>query len=224
MSKDKRVNVFQDWIFDLTMQQQSVLILALRGPDGVAKYDRMKDLVRYYRASVLKAAYLGRPMLIDEGDNTTFMSLRNFSNEAMWANMVKSYFESVDSLPHHYHLHLMHGAQIIGFKHSNILFRKRWFDFYHRAVDDMHLMAETEEVMDLRLNDWNQDHWHEGPIPIEDIYDPKKPLEIDKEAFLDRDPRVTNKPSTRAGYVRGKQQKLGWFDRFLEWMDTGRAP
>lgn len=151
--------VFQEWIFALPMQQQSVLVLALRGPDGIAKHHPCKGLTQRYRAAVLKAAYLGRAMRVDEFDKTTFMSLAHFSSDEHWLAILRDYMEAVDTIPHHAHLHFMHGAQIIGYKHPTMLFRERWLYFYSRACDDLHLNPETEAEMDARLNDWNREHW-----------------------------------------------------------------
>src|SRR5690349_12516011 len=131
--------VFQDWILELTMQQQSVLVLACRGPDGIAKFHPTKEIVARYRATVLKAAYLGRAMRIDEGDDTTFMTLRHFSDDESWMLLTRDFFDHVDSLPHHYYMHLMHGAQIIGYKHPIELFCNRWGLFYQRCCHDLHL-------------------------------------------------------------------------------------
>lgn len=155
----KPVSVFQDWYAHLPMQQQSVLVLACRGPDGIAKFHPCKDIVARYRACVLKAAHLGRPMHIDEGDDTTFMTMIKFSDDAHWLKLVEDYFNHVDSLPHHYHMHLMHGAQIIGYKHSNPLVRRRWFHFYGAACRDLHLNFEEEDEMDQRLSDWHRQYW-----------------------------------------------------------------
>lgn len=151
--------VFQDWLFDLTMQQQSVLVLGCRGPDGIAKFHPTKEIVARYRATVLKAAYLGRPMRVDEGDDTTFMTLRYFSDDDSWVILCRDFFDHVDSLPHHYYMHLMHGAEIAGYKHPVELFRNRWLGFYHRSCHDLHLTPETETLMDDRLSDWQQRHW-----------------------------------------------------------------
>ena len=151
--------VFQEWMFPLPMQQQSVLVLACRGPDGVEKYHGCKDIVVRYRATVLKAAYLGRPMRIDEGDDTTFMSLRDFSNDDLWQAYSNVFFDFVDSIPHHYYMHLAHGAEIIGYKHPHELFRRRWRNFYHRCCDNLHLYPEDEAQMDSRLSDWHRQHW-----------------------------------------------------------------
>lgn len=162
MIEKPKVCVFQDWLFDLTMQQQSVLVLACRGPDSIAKFHTTKLLVARYRATVLKAAYLGRPMRIDEGDATTFMTLKHFSDNHQWKVMCEAFFDHVDCLPHHYYMHLMHGAEIAGYKHPDPLFRDRWNDFYLHCCHDLHLHPETEAHMDARLGDWDRKHWAEA--------------------------------------------------------------
>lgn len=149
-------------MLELTMQQQSVLVLACRGPDGIAKFHPTKEVVAHYRATVLKAAYLGRAMRVDEGDDTTFMTLRNFSSDIHWVTLTANFFSHADELPHHYYMHLMHGAEIIGYKHPELLFRERWLGFYVRCCHDLHLNPETAQQMDLRLNDWDQRHWKDG--------------------------------------------------------------
>lgn len=155
----ERVCVFQDWLFDLTMQQQSVLVLACRGPDSIAKFHPTKLIVARYRATVLKAAYLGRAMRIDEGDDTTFMTMVQFTDDKCWDQIQRYWFEHVDEVPHHYTMHLMHGAQIVGYKHTHELFRRRWHDFYLRSCHDLHLLPEYEDQMDERLGDWGRRHW-----------------------------------------------------------------
>lgn len=143
------------------MQQQSVLILACRGPDGIAKHHPTKLLTTRYRATVLKAAYLGRAMRVNEHDATTFMSLHAFSDDSHWVNhVINPFFDHVDALPHHYYLHLAHGAEIIGYKHPVALFRMRWLYFYQRCCHDLHLQPETFEQLEERLNDWDGKHWN----------------------------------------------------------------
>jgi hypothetical protein len=67
--------------------------------------------------------------------------------------MRERYLEHVDELPHHFQLHLMHGAQIVGFHHPDPQIREWWQAFYLMIVNDAHLMPETQELMDLRLSD-----------------------------------------------------------------------
>lgn len=154
-----RLGVLQDWIYDLPMQQQSVLMLACRGPDGVQKHHPAKHVVECFRACVLKAAHYGRPL--ESGERTPgFMTLEGFNCDKFWNDAVTgNYFDFIDELPHHYHLHLMHGAQIIGYKHPKELFRNRWRLFYLRCCADMHLHLETEDEMDARLNDFDRVSW-----------------------------------------------------------------
>lgn len=157
-----KVWVFQDWLRDLTMQQQSVLVLACRGPDGIGRFHLTKGVVQHYRASVLKAAKTGRALLPGETEGSSiFMTLGNFDNDGIWRSNVDGFFNSVDGIAHHYYMHLMHGAEIIGYKHPEELFRKRWEEFYLRCCEDLHLYPETEQAMDERLNDWDRAHWDE---------------------------------------------------------------
>jgi hypothetical protein len=153
-------SVQPEWCTELPLQQQSVLFLAARGPDGIGKFHPCKGVVRAYRGTVLLAAKYGRLLRLGEyGD--TFMSLDRFNWPAHWADDVHLYFTSLDSLPHHYHLHLMHGAQILGYKHPDEVFRERWLQFYLDAVKDLHLLPESEEAMDNRLSDWWRTEWEE---------------------------------------------------------------
>lgn len=57
-------SVLQDWVEDLTMMQQSVLMTAVRGPDNLPKYHPSKYLLRWYRRCILLSAMDGR-VLID---------------------------------------------------------------------------------------------------------------------------------------------------------------
>jgi hypothetical protein len=142
------------------MQQQSVLVLACRGPDNVEKYHPTKMLVSRYRATVLKAATHGRPLQPDENTkDNSFMTLEHFTNDLVWKDMIKTYFEYVDTLPHHYHMHLMHGAEIIGYHHQQAIFQARWLAFYVRACENLHLVPENMHELDRRLGDFGRLGW-----------------------------------------------------------------
>jgi hypothetical protein len=153
-------SVQPEWCLRLPLMEQSTLFLAARGPDGVGKEHPCKDIQRAYRASVLKAGRLGRCYGWDDPDEgDSFASLALFCDDARWASAVDTYFHTMDALPHHFILHLMHGAQILGYKHPDPRFRHRWLDFYLRSVLDLHLRPESEVDMDLRLNDFGREQW-----------------------------------------------------------------
>jgi len=146
------------WCLQLPLQQQSVLFLASRGPDGIDKAHPCKDVQRAYRATVLIGAKQGRLLHWGEcGDG--FISLDLFSDDKKWSQVCNRFFPFVDSLPHHYYMHLLYGVEILGYKHPDIRFKNRWNDFYKRGIEELHLMPESELQMELRLNDWDQKWW-----------------------------------------------------------------
>jgi len=75
--------------------------------------------------------------------------------------VVKEYLDSIDSLPHHFHLHFLHAIEILGYKHSDERIRVWWNKTYNRLAHDMHLVVENEMTLDARLNDdemqWRKD-------------------------------------------------------------------
>ena len=161
---NKPFSVQPEWCATLPLQQQSVLFLGARGPDGIAKDHPCKGVQVAYRGCVFKAGKWGR--LLEWGEKADgFMSLDVFADPTRWGQLVDTFFRNVDSLPHHYLMHLIHGAQILGYHHPDERFRARWREFYFRAVDDMHLMPESVEEMDDRLSDWHCEHWGTGRSP-----------------------------------------------------------
>lgn len=153
-------SVFPDWMLELPFQQQSVLVLALRGPDNVRKHHPMKDIQRCYRGTVLKAAKYGRLLEVGEPADS-FMGMAPMTDRWAWGTACRDYFHHVDELPHHFHMHLMHGAQILGYKHPNLEIAGLWQMFYYDCCDDAHVEPESMETMDKRLGDWDQEFW--GP-------------------------------------------------------------
>lgn len=151
--------VIQDWVLALpSMQQQSVLFTAIRGPDGIAKHHPVKEIQMRYRATILKAAHFGRAM--EFGDIApSFMRLDHFTQVIEWNQILDTFFENVDSLPHHYYMHIAHASEIIGYHHPNWVFKDRWGELYRRACLDMHVAMETQKEMDERLNDWDRKYW-----------------------------------------------------------------
>lgn len=151
--------VFPSWIMTLPMQQQSVLVLACRGPDGIAKHHSSKEILRAYRACVLKHAYNGHGHVWGAPATDSFANLQYIALDDYWPTMMDTYFDAGDELPHHFRSHFMHGAEILGYKHPLEIVRRRWTGFYLRACDDLHVNPETEAQMDGRLSDGFRRGW-----------------------------------------------------------------
>jgi hypothetical protein len=148
------ISVLPEWITKLSMQQQTVLLMALRGPDGFEKHHGSKRLLYFYRACVLRAAHTGRLMKVDE-HIPTFMSMK-CCNDFFWHETLTIFRNVEDALPLHYYTHLMHGAQVLAYKHPSLLIKERWLEFYDQCCDYLHVTMESEAAMDERLNDFNR--------------------------------------------------------------------
>ncbi len=78
--------------------------------------------------------------------------------QAAMTGVLAQYMKSLDELPHHYQLHFMHAAEIIGYKHPSMEIRHWWGRAYDSLANDMHLTPETEAQLDFRLAD-NEENW-----------------------------------------------------------------
>jgi hypothetical protein len=129
-------SVIKPWVFTLPFRMQSVLLLALRGCDGVAKDDHSKAITRTLRGLVFNNA---------DPTNT-------FITEAFPAKeKVEAFLWDLDGYPMHFVMHTTHATEIVGFKHPDVQRRTEWLGFYHKAVKALHLNPETEAQLDVRL-------------------------------------------------------------------------
>lgn len=149
--------VTQAWTHDLPMMQQTVLLTAIRGPDGLPKYGSVKMLLRWFRRCVLLSAIDGR--ILDnpiDGNGGSFTG-PSVADCDVWESamdvIVDGYLKDLDAIPHHFQLHFLHATEIVGYKHNNHRIRAWWRLLYLRLVNDMHLHPETESEMDERLGD-----------------------------------------------------------------------
>lgn len=166
--------VTQDWVHNLTLMQQTVLLTAIRGPDGLPKYGPVKMLLRWYRRCFLLSAMDGRALTNpydNNGGSFTGPSLvepdPDFT-DPIWESpmdlLVGQYLRTLDAIPHHFHMHFMHAAEILGYKHPDEQIRYWWRRTYLRFVSDMHLQPELEQTMDKRLGD-KRDDWLKSNDP-----------------------------------------------------------
>jgi hypothetical protein len=156
--------VIQEWVWNLSFMQQTVLLTAIRGPDGLPKYGGVKMLLRWYRRCILVSSLDGTVLTNPHDDRGgSFMGPSfhrddlNGRSDDNWRGpmqkIVSEYIKELDAVPHHFQLHLIHSFEIVGYKHPD-KFIKGWFcDVYRRLVEDMHLWPEAEGQLDRRLND-----------------------------------------------------------------------
>jgi hypothetical protein len=153
--------VTQAWTHDISMMQQSVLLAAIRGPDGSPKYGGgAKMLLRWLRRCILLSAMDGRVLanpIEPNGGSFTGPSLEGDDAADHWSDRmqvhVADYLRNVDALPHHFQMHFLHAVEICGYKHPDHEVRFFWHQLYLRLVNDFHLHPESATELDERLGD-----------------------------------------------------------------------
>lgn len=150
----KTESVLHDWVHELPFQMQALLMTGMRGPDGCAKHNAAKSIVRFLRGAVCKPA--GKWSGLNDND---FMwgDYRDFPT---WA---RTFFDDQDVYPHHFMMHLIHCAEVIGYKHPDKSKATAWEWFYVKSCKALHMTPETCEVMDKRLSDFGAGI-HASPI------------------------------------------------------------
>lgn len=136
------MSVLRSWVTErLTLQMQGTILTAIRGPDNEAKESPSKPVVRAYRCVVLKNARNFEP-----GD--TFMG---DGSGTITPEACRAFFKNHDQSPHHWIMHMIHSAEIVGYFHPNPEVARHWLGFYHKACDDLHMNPETKEQLTQRL-------------------------------------------------------------------------
>lgn len=140
--------------------QQTVLLTAIRGPDGIRKNHIAKQILRWFRRCSLISAFDGKilntPYAFGGGSFTGPSyepTVLSHDWQEQMEHIIAEYLQSLDELPHHFQLHLIHATEILGYKHPDLLIRKWWYSFYSRLVHDMHVWPESEIELDKRLGD-----------------------------------------------------------------------
>lgn len=154
-------SVLQDWVMDLPLMQQTVLLTATRAPDGLRKMHPVKTLCRWLRRCYLLSAF-DKCVLTDPYDlrGGSFMGPCQVEGVTSIDHAAQLYIDTGDEIPLHFHFHLQQAAEIIGYKHPNTETRLWWNQFYMRMTAFAHLNPESEEQMDRRLSD-NKEKWLE---------------------------------------------------------------
>lgn len=185
--------VMQEWTGEIPLMQQTVLLTAIRGPDGLPKYGAVKMLLRWFRRCILLSAldqkvldnpydenggsFTGpsfeRSQLAKKMPGPTPKWMQDAGHEpspdttpwqVLMDTIVDEYLRTLDAIPHHFQLHFMHAVEILGYKHPDDDIRLWWNAVYLRLVNDMHLHPETEEELDSRLGD-SRSGWLERADP-----------------------------------------------------------
>lgn len=172
----KEESVLHDWVHRLTFQMQALLLTAMRGPDENNKYNAAKAIIRYLRGIVIKPAgdwhgkndndfmwgeYIGKHVSpAGNGFSETTQDIGTFRYYA------GKFWEDHDEYPHHFIMHLVHCAEVAGYKHPDNTIRSLWLEFYLEACNAFHMNPESEDELDKRLSDFGCGIHNELPFVV----------------------------------------------------------
>lgn len=141
--KERCGHVVNDWLTDLSYKQQTVVLTALRGCDGVPKEDLSKKLIRKLRSVILKSA------ISAEND----IEPVHFMKCELTPEDITQFASNLDHYPMHWLLHFAHAAEIIGYFHPDKAVARFWAFVYNQIVAAMHLRPEPKDANKERLRD-----------------------------------------------------------------------
>ncbi len=149
------MRVVRAWVDDLPLRMQSTLLLSMRGPDGCAKEASAKVLVRELRYVVLHPAFPKE--LYPNKAEDVFMGTQ--TGLCSWS-VVEHFKEHHDEYPHHWLMHFIHAAEIVGQFHPADDVRAFWWSTYAAMCSAMHMQPEDIEQLSRRLRDpaWISEH------------------------------------------------------------------
>lgn len=132
-------SILQDWVEELPLRYQGVLVSAVRGCDVAVRSDPSKLLQRCLRAEFLCPA---------SSNPRSFME--TLSSAAVKERM-RAFLRSFDHYPNHYVMHLMHAAEVVGYHHPAPLSALIWFKFYQELCLKLHVTPESKDALTRRL-------------------------------------------------------------------------
>lgn len=133
------VSILQNWVENLSLRYQGVLLSGIRGCDFATKEDSSKKLIRAYRGYIL-ISFDKKPTSFIE-----YIDIKELKERMIF------FLKDFDHYPMHYITHLLYASEIIGYKHPDKKIRKIWHWFYKSFVYLLHLRPESKIKMEKRL-------------------------------------------------------------------------
>lgn len=138
------LSVVRPWVSELPLRMQAVLLLAMRGPDGVKKENLAKQIVRELRFVVLNPA-------LPKTDGTKIDEFMGTQTGHLSLEKAMIFAQEHDEYPHHWLMHLVHAAEIVGQYHPDTEVQTFWWCLYQCMTRALHLNPEDLLQLEARL-------------------------------------------------------------------------
>jgi hypothetical protein len=138
-----RRSVLQDWVMELPLREQGTLLTCVRGCDLTPKMPL--NSVERRLVGALRHAFMvpADPREVDVEPGSFFVS----QPPTDWK------VSELGHYPQHWLSHVMHSAEVIGFRHPDETVRARWYLIYTKIARSLHLNPETRSQFEDRLSE-----------------------------------------------------------------------
>ncbi len=133
------MTVLQPWLEEIPIRMQSTLLLSLRGPD-THRAPEIKKVQRWMRSLAFRP---GNPANVKE-----FMT---DINDVPVLQEKNDLARELEFCTQHFYSHLMHGLEVIAYRHPDEAVSTRAGFLFHGMSHLMHLDPECEEDFEHRL-------------------------------------------------------------------------
>lgn len=140
---NQRRSVLQDWVTELPLREQGTLLTCVRGCDLTPKYPL--DSTARKLVGALRYAFMVPcdPREVDAEPGCFFISQPPLDWKA----------SELGHYPQHWLSHVMHAAEVIGWRHPDEDLRFAFRSIYFKIVRSLHLNPETFEQFEARLSE-----------------------------------------------------------------------
>lgn len=136
-------SILQDWVMELPLRHQGVLMSATRGCDTTPKPMVAGDApVERWLSAYLRYTFM---IPADERELEYAGAFMNVVPPHSWKA------SELGHLPQHFYAHLMHAFQVVAVHHPQHHIALECRVIYEKMVNNLHLMPELDSVMEERL-------------------------------------------------------------------------
>lgn len=138
-------SVLQDWVMSLPRREQGTLLTCVRGCDLTPKMPL--DSLERRLVSALRCAFMNPadPREVDVEPGSFFSSAP--PDPTTWKASELGHY------PLHWFSHVMHSAEILGYRHPDHDASSVWYAIYKKLAHSLHLKHETFDEMVERLGE-----------------------------------------------------------------------
>ena len=163
-------SVLQDWFQNnLTMMQQTTVLSAIRGPDGLHVTHVSNKLCRWLRRCALISAFEKKAFTTPyEKGGGAFLGpsckiAQNLDWQKQMFSILDEYIRSLGEVPHNFQLSFLYATEVLGYCYPEPTIRKFWEECYNKLCFNLHLQPEDYDSMFYRLGD-SEEQWKNSEV------------------------------------------------------------